>query len=109
MYTVVEELSGHVTVCMSAEVPYQDMYDDSIYGGMGMKLLHAGGGRYEGCFEVPRDSGFRFRFTRGFRQFETDADGKALPNRVFRAHDNLSLHYKIQSWGSTAAKAGNRR
>lgn len=109
MYTVVEELSGHVTVCMSAEVPFQDMYDDSIYGGMGMKLLHTGGGDYEGCFEVPRDSGFRFRFTRGFRNFETDADGKALPNRVFRAHDNLSLHYKIQSWGSTAAKAGNRR
>ncbi|WP_440116598.1 alpha/beta hydrolase [Paenibacillus sp. QZ-Y1] len=109
MYTVVEELSGHVRVCMSVEAPPQDMYDNSIYGGMGMKLLHTGGGRYEGCFEVPRDSGFRFRFTRGFRQFETDMDGAALPNRVFRANDDLSLHYQIQSWGSTAAKAGNRR
>lgn len=33
----------------------------------------------------------------GFRQFETDIDGVALPIRVFRANDDLSLQYPIQS------------
>ena len=108
-YTVVEELSGHVLICLSAQSPSREPAEDTIYGGMGMKLKHVGDGHYEGCFEVPRDSGFRFRFTRGFRRFETDPDGRPMPNRVFRATHPQSLHYTIRSWGDSPARNETRR
>jgi len=103
---VVPELSTHVEVCIHAEVASEEGQEETIYGGMGMKLVRSGIGRYEGCYRVPRDSGFSFRFTRGFRRFETDVDGKPVANRVFRATDDMSVHYLIQSWGSTSAKKG---
>lgn len=106
VYTVVPELSAHVEVCIRTEVASEEHSEETIYGGMGMKLVRSGKGRYEGCFRVPRDSGFSFRFTRGFRRFETDLSGKPVANRVFRATENMSVHYQIQSWGSTSAKTG---
>lgn len=106
IYTVVPELSTHVEVCIHAEVTSEEDPEETIYGGMGMKLVRSGKGRYQGCYQVPRDSGFSFRFTRGFRRFETDVDGKPIANRVFRATDDMSVHYLIQSWGSTSAKTG---
>ncbi|GGH69689.1 hypothetical protein GCM10008014_53380 [Paenibacillus silvae] len=109
-YRVIPELTPCVQVCMQAELAPalsgQPELDESIYGGMGMKLMHTGKGHYEGCYLIPRDSGFSFRFTRGFRHFETDQDGNPITNRVFRATDNLYLHYHIQAWGSVHAKAG---
>ncbi|MEO2205408.1 alpha/beta hydrolase-fold protein [Paenibacillus pabuli] len=106
-YTVIPELSARVEVCICAEVENEEEQAESIYGGMGMKLVRTGTGRYEGCYRVPRDSGFSFRFTRGFRRFETDMNGKPVANRVIRATENMSVHYHILSWGSTSAvKAG---
>jgi hypothetical protein len=105
-YTVIPELSARVEVCICAEVENEEEPAESIYGGMGMKLVRTGTGRYEGCYLVPRDSGFSFRFTRGFRRFETDMNGMPVANRVIRATDNMSVHYHIQSWGSSTAKAG---
>ncbi|WJH31218.1 alpha/beta hydrolase-fold protein [Paenibacillus sp. CC-CFT742] len=105
-YTVIPELSARVEVCIYAEVEHEEEPAESIYGGMGMKLVRTGMGRYEGRYLVPRDSGFSFRFTRGFRRFETDKSGMPVANRVIRATDNMSVHYRIQSWGSSTAKAG---
>lgn len=108
-YRVIPELTPVVQVCMQAEFASSfastEQREKSIYGGMGMKLMHTGDGHYEGCYRIPRDSGFSFRFTRGFRQFETDRDGNPIANRVFRAAESMSLHYNIQAWGSMSAKA----
>ncbi|MBB6022967.1 enterochelin esterase-like enzyme [Paenibacillus sp. JGP012] len=108
-YSVIPELTPVVQVCMQAELASgftaSEQQEKFIYGGMGMKLMHVGDDHYEGCYCIPRDSGFSFRFTRGFRQFETDLDGHPIANRVFRATENRSLHYHIQAWGSTSAKA----
>ncbi|MGN7411084.1 alpha/beta hydrolase [Paenibacillus sp. SAF-068] len=106
IYTVIPELSAHVEVCIHAEVAPDEDSEETIYGGMGMKLVRSGKGRYEGCYRIPRDSGFSFRFTRGFRRFETDMDGHPIANRVFRATDDMSVHYLIQSWGRMSAKMG---
>lgn len=108
-YRVVNELSEFVNVAMSVEVPPESAPAESIYGGMGMKLMRDGDGRYAGRFLVPRDTGYRFRFTRGFRRFETAADGSALPNRAFRAAEDLVLHYKVERWEEKAVDSPERR
>ena len=101
-YMVIPELTSVVQVCMQAELTSaftaSEQREEFIYGGMGMKLMRVGDVHYEGCYRIPRDSGFSFRLTRGFRQFETDRDGNSIANRVFRATENLSLHYHIQAW-----------
>ncbi|MGQ8875388.1 alpha/beta hydrolase [Paenibacillus sp. TSA_86.1] len=108
-YSVIPELAPVVQVCMQAKFTstftLSEQWEEFIYGGMGMKLMHTGDGHYEGRYRIPRDSGFAFRFTRGFRQFETDQNGNPIANRVFRATEDMSLHYHIQAWGSTSAKA----
>lgn len=107
--TVVEKLSEHVEIRMHAEVPDSTPTDAELYGGMGMKLAPAGTGRFEGRFLVPRDSGYRFRFTRGFRKFETDAAGNVLPNRSFRASEDLDLFYKVEQWEGLREEESERR
>ncbi len=109
VYEVVPELSATVRVEMTADVPPEEDPADAIYGGMGMRLVRAGDGRYAGSFIVPRDSGYRFRFTRGFRRFETRADGGALPNRAFRASDDTVLHYKVDRWEDVSSRTAERR
>lgn len=109
VYTVVPFLSDRVVVEMTADVPPGEEMPDAIYGAMGMRLEHRGGTRYAGRFRVPRDTGYRFRFTRGFRKFETDAEGGVLPNRSFRASDDLSLHYEIARWEETRSRAAEGR
>ena len=47
IYTVVPELSTHVEVCIRAEVAPDEDSEETIYGGMGMKLVRSGKGRYE--------------------------------------------------------------
>ena len=107
-YRVISELTPVVQVCMQAKLTptfrSSEPWEEFIYGGMGMKLTHAGDGHYEGCYLIPRDSGFSFRFTRGFRLFETDQEGNPIANRIFRAIEDMSLHYHIQAWGSASAK-----
>ncbi|MEK3882079.1 alpha/beta hydrolase-fold protein [Paenibacillus sp. PL2-23] len=95
-YTVVAELSELVSVTLTAEVPPAFSQADAIFGGMGMKLSAIGGSRYSGRFLVPRDSGYQFRFTQGFRRFELDADGNRVPNRRIRADQELDLHFTIE-------------
>ncbi|EFM12181.1 putative esterase [Paenibacillus curdlanolyticus YK9] len=107
--TVVEEMSHFVTVRMDAEVPVEPEMADYIFGGMGMKLALTGENRYTGTFIVPRDSGYRFRFTRGFRKFELDAVGNTLPNRSFRACEDMTLYYQIERWDGASAQAQVRR
>ncbi|MWC29874.1 alpha/beta hydrolase [Paenibacillus sp. MMS18-CY102] len=109
IFTVVAQMSEFVEVQMDAEVPSEPEMADSIYGGMGMKLLYVGENRYTGTFHVPRDSGYRFRFTKGFRKFELDAAGNAFPNRSFRACENIALHYQIERWDGAATHAQVRR
>ncbi|WP_080832832.1 alpha/beta hydrolase [Cohnella massiliensis] len=108
-YRVEAELSEFVQVAMIAEIPPEPSPPESIYGGMGMKLVRGANGRYAGSFLVPRGTGYRFRFTRGFRKFETAADGSALPNRAFRADNDLVLHYKVERWEETTAYSPERR
>ncbi|MDG0810202.1 alpha/beta hydrolase [Cohnella rhizosphaerae] len=109
VYTVVPALSDRVVVEMTADVPPEETPPDAIYGAMGMRLVHAGGNRYAGRFRVPRDAGYRFRFTKGFRKFETDAAGGVLPNRSFRASDDMSLHCEVARWEETRSRASEGR
>lgn len=109
VYTVIPSLSAHVAVEMTADVPPEAAPPEAIYGGMGMRLVHAGGTRYVGRFRVPRDTGYRFRFTKGFRKFETDAAGGVLPNRAFRASDDIALHYEVARWEEKPSPAAERR
>lgn len=109
VYTVVPELSDRVTVALSADLPPEAALPEAVYGGMGMRLLPAGGSRYAGVFQVPRDTGYRFRFTKGFRKFETDAEGRALPNRSFRADNDISLHYEVARWEEAPSRAAEGR
>ncbi|MEW9701739.1 alpha/beta hydrolase [Paenibacillus sp. SI8] len=108
-FTVVQELPKYVTVCMNVEVPYDSTPVKYIYGGMGMKLMYQGGNGYSGCFLVPRDCGFRFRFTKGFRKFELDAAGNVNLNRYFRADKDLVLHYKVERWDDASSQKTDRR
>lgn len=94
-YHIVEELSELVTITISVELP-PGLVQESLYGGMGMKLLPEGTDQYGGQFLVPRDSGYQFRFTRGFRQFELAATENRLPNRFIRADRDQKLHFKIE-------------
>ncbi|MFD2334427.1 alpha/beta hydrolase [Cohnella sp. GCM10020058] len=109
VYTVVPALSDRVVVEMTADVPPEASPPAAIYGGMGMRLAHRGGNRYAGRFRVPRDTGFRFRFTKGFRKFETDPAGGVMPNRTFRASDDLSLHYEVARWEDAPSQAAEGR
>lgn len=110
-YTVIEELSEWVEVRLSADVPASTPADADIYGGMGMKLAPAGRRRYEGRFAVPRDTGYCFRFTRGFRKFEAPAAGAedAAWRRSFRASDDIALHYTIERWEGLDSEAPEGR
>lgn len=98
MYQVVEERSPFVRIDMSADIPPEIDAPESIHGAMGMKLTRKRSGHYSGSFLVPRNTGYHFRFTRGFRKFESTADGKIMSNRKFRADRDLTLHYKVERW-----------
>ncbi|MBO2942764.1 esterase family protein [Paenibacillus sp. F411] len=109
MITVIPQLPNFVTIHISAQAPVEAQPAASIYGGMGMKLDYTGEGRYEGSFKVPRNAGFHFRFTRGFRRFETGKQGQVMTNRRLRADQDLKLHYTISGWDSSMNRASNEK
>ncbi|WP_168119500.1 alpha/beta hydrolase-fold protein [Paenibacillus sp. HB172176] len=108
-YEIVPELSPLVTVKVSARVASGQAPADAIYGGMGMRLVHTGGGRYSGQFLLPRDSGYQFRFTQGFRRFELDSEGRRMPNRHLRADRELELEYRIEGFSKPKTDEAERR
>ncbi len=109
MFEVVASLSELVSVTVTAELAPGIEPTGFLYGGMGMKLAHAGEGRYTGRFLVPRDSGYQFRFTQGFRRFELDAQGKRMPNRRIRADRELDLNYRIERFAQPKPSEAERR
>ncbi|MBW7473162.1 esterase [Paenibacillus oenotherae] len=108
-FTVIKELSHLVCVRMSVKVPSSTPDRSAIYGGMGMKLETTGNLVFEGQFMVPRDSGYQFRFTRGFRMFEVDAEGNPIRNRCFRADKDVELHYEVEQWEGLGKSGPERK
>jgi predicted alpha/beta superfamily hydrolase len=95
-YTVVPYLSEQVEVSIRVEVPPHTPKDSIIYAVT--KLQEIDDFVYCGKFGVPRDAGFAFTITRGFRLFETDRDKNERPCRTFIASDDIELHYVVENW-----------
>lgn len=96
VYEIIPVLSENVTVKLHVAVPQHTPHDADIYV---TKILDKiGNGQYYGELRVPRDTGFKFRITRGFRQFELDRDGNEMAYRMFTASEDMELSLVVENW-----------
>lgn len=91
-------VSSTVAVHMSVDGPNLIPDIESLNIGWGLFLHRTASNHYEGLFSFARDMAFDFKFSRGFRKFETTESGAPVTYRRFKASEDLSLTYKIRGW-----------